>query len=74
MDKERTRKIVKDKKKIHAAVDGNNIFINQTQLPLLCEKSGAIATPSASGSYGSQAVRQNTSRFKKFKILYQSHC
>ena len=26
----------------------NNSFINQTQLPLLCEKFGAIATPSAS--------------------------
>ena len=40
----------------------NNSFVNQTQLPLLCEKS-----PSASGSYGRPAGSQiNTGRFEKF--------
>ena len=47
----------------------NNIFVNRTRLPLLCEKSGAILL-GASESYGSlagrQAVRQNKGRFEKF--------
>ena len=42
MDKERTRKTAKDKKKSCGAVDKSNSFINQMQLPLLCEKCGAI--------------------------------
>ena len=38
------RKIVKDEKKLHDAVDlhRNNIFVNRTRLPLLCKNSGAI--------------------------------
>ena len=39
------RKIVKDKKKLHAQwinLHWNNIFVNRTRLPLLCENSGAI--------------------------------
>ena len=44
----------------------NNSFVNRTRLPLLCEKSGAIYTPSASGSAGSPAVRPNASKFEKF--------
>ena len=32
----------------------NNSFVNQMQLPLLCEKSGAIATLNDSGSYSRQ--------------------
>ena len=45
MDKGRTRKIVKDKKKSHDVVDktlSEQQFRNWTQLPLLCENSGAI--------------------------------
>ena len=45
MDEERTRKTVKDKRKAMAQwinLNRNNGFINWTQLPLLCEKSGAI--------------------------------
>ena len=50
----------------------NNSFVNRTQLPLLCENFGAIATPSASGSYGRQAGRQADSQMnsKKIRILY----
>ena len=42
-------KMVKDEKKLHGTVDESSSEQQfQTQLPLLCEKFGAIATPSAS--------------------------
>ena len=51
----------------------NNSFVNQTRLPLLCEKSGAIL-PSASGSYGRQAsTSQTKSWYVDLKILYRMH-
>ena len=52
-----------ERKKHHGIVDESSSeqqFRNWTQSPLLCEKFGAIVTPSASGSYGRKAVRQNT--------------
>ena len=45
----------------------NNSFENQAQLPLLCEKSGAILL----WSYGRPAVRQNTGRLQIFKNSLQ---
>ena len=52
----------------------NNSFINRTQLPLLCEKSGAILLVLVDLTAGrlavqqavQQAVRQNTDRFEIF--------
>ena len=48
----------------------NNIFVNWTQLPLLCEKSGAILLVlvglTAAWQAGSPAVRRNNGRFEKF--------
>ena len=43
----------------------NNIFVNQTRLPLLCEKSGATLLVSVGLTVGRQAVRRNTGRLKK---------
>ena len=40
----------------------NNIFVNPPPLPLSCEISGALATPSATGSYGRLAGRQSAGR------------
>ena len=37
----------------------NSSFINRMRFRLVCEKSGAIYTPSASGSYGRQAGKQS---------------
>ena len=49
----------------------NNIFINPLPLPLSCEISGALYTPSATGSYGRLAGRlagrQNTGKFRNFQ-------
>ena len=48
----------------------NNSFVNWTQLPLLCEKSGPILLVLVGLMAGRQAVRQavrgNTGRFKFF--------
>ena len=48
----------------------NNIFVNWTRLPLLCEKSGAILLVlvglTAAWQAGSPAVRRNKGRFEKF--------
>ena len=52
----------------------NNIFVDWTRLPLLCEKSEAIllvlvgltAAWQAGSLAGRQAVRQNKARFEKF--------
>ena len=48
----------------------NNIFVNWTRLPLLCEKSGAILLVlvglMAAWQGGSLAVRRNKGRFEKF--------
>ena len=64
-DKERTRKIVKDKKKIHSAlVNWNNGLVNQKRLPLLCEKSGAILIVLVG-----PAARQNTGRFENLLLI-----
>ena len=54
---ERKGKIPKDEKKHHSTVDESLSDVNRTQLSLLCEKSGTIYTPSASGSYDRQAGR-----------------
>ena len=53
----------------------NNIFINPLPLPLLCEISGVLYTPSATGSYSRQvgwlagrpAGRRNTGEFQNFQ-------
>ena len=44
----------------------NNIFVNWTRLPLLCEKSGAILLVLVGLTVGRQAVRRNKGRFEKF--------
>ena len=48
----------------------NNSFINRMQLPLLCEKSGAILPVLVGLTAGrlavQQVVRQNTDRFEMF--------
>ena len=48
----------------------NNIFVNWTRLPLLCEKPGAILLVlvglMAAWQAGSPAVRRNKGRFEKF--------
>ena len=48
----------------------NNIFVNPTRLPLLCEKSGAIhlAEPSLTAGRlaGWLAGRRNTGKFRNF--------
>ena len=49
----------------------NNSFINRTQLPLLCEKSGAILLVLVGLTAGRQAVRQNIGRFKNSKNFLQ---
>ena len=53
---------MKDKKKSHGAVDKNlnrnNSFVNQMQLPLLCEKSEAILLVLVGLTAGRQAGRQ----------------
>ena len=42
----------------------NNIFINWTRLPLLCEKSGTILLALVDLTAGRQAVRRNKGRFE----------
>ena len=70
------RKIVKDEKKLHGAVDNlhrNNIFINRIRLPLLCEKSGAIFLVLVGLTVAWQAGRQSDEireDLKNFGILY----
>ena len=49
----------------------NNSFVNRTQLPLLCQKSGAIFLMLVGLTAVRQAVRRNTGRFENFKILYR---
>ena len=48
----------------------NNIFVNWTRLPLLCENSGAILLVlvglTAAWQAGRPAVRRNKGRFEKF--------
>ena len=60
-----------DEKKFHGAVDKsssdqNNIFVNRTRLPLLCEKSGAILLVLVGLTAGRLAVRQNIGRFENY--------
>ena len=47
----------------------NNIFVNRTRLPLLCEKSGAILLVLASGLAGWLAGRQAGSQMKYGKRI-----
>ena len=51
----------------------NNIFVNLTRLPLLCEKSGAILLLlvglTAAWQSGRLAVRRNKGRFEKFLLI-----
>ena len=54
----------------------NNGFINQTQLPLLCEKSGAILLVLVGLTAGRLAVWQSDEilvGLESFKILYRLH-
>ena len=44
----------------------NNIFVNRMQLPLLCEKSGAILLVLVGLMAGRQAIRRNADRFENF--------
>ena len=56
---------MKDKKKIHGAVDKSSLQLHFCKSDaIIFVKSKAIATPSASGPYGRQVVRQNTEFFK----------
>ena len=75
------RKIVKDEKKLHGAVDKSSseqhFCINRTQLPLLCENSGAILLVlvglTAAWQAGSLAGWQSDEireDLKNFGILY----
>ena len=59
----------------------NNLYVNWTRLPLLCEKSGAILLVlvglTAAWQAGSPADRQSDEIrevLKNFEILYRSHC
>ena len=45
----------------------NNSFVNQTQSPLLCEKSGAILLVLVGLTADRLAIRLNTGRFGNFK-------
>ena len=47
----------------------NNIFVNPPPLPLSCEISGALATPSATGSYGRLAGWQADEIQADFEIF-----
>jgi len=53
----------------------NSSFVNYTQLPFLCEKSGTIALVllglMAGWLAGKLAGRRNSAKFKNFKIIYQ---
>ena len=54
MNTEEQRKITKDEKIHHGPVDEihrNNSSVNQTQLPLLSEKSGAILLEKSADTY-----------------------
>ena len=47
----------------------NNSFVNPMRLPLLCEKTGALASHSGTRSYGWEAVRQkNLYKVRKFRF------
>ena len=48
----------------------NNIFVNPPPLPLSCEISGALYTPSATGSYGRLAgwLAVRISKFSKLAV------
>ena len=45
----------------------NNSFINPMQLPLLCEKTGAIALAQPGLITGWQSGRRNAATFRDFK-------
>ena len=45
----------------------NNSLINLPRLPLLCEKTGAIALVQPSHMTGKQAGRQSATAFRDFK-------
>ena len=72
------RKIVKDEKSTPCMAQWinlhwNNIFVNRTQLPLLCEKPGAILLVLVGLMAVQQADRQSDEireDFKIFEILY----
>ena len=66
---------MKDEKKFHGAVNlhQNNIFVNWTRLPLLCEKSGVILLVLVGLTASRQAVKQNIGRYENLKNLYRSH-
>ena len=52
---------MKDKRKDYGAVDKrlrNNNFVNPTRLPLLCEKTGALAIVEPGLTAGRQAGRE----------------
>ena len=54
----------------------NNSFVNQMQLPLLCEKSGAILLELVGLMGGWQACRQSDEILiilEIYKILHRSH-
>ena len=50
------------------SLNQNNIFINPTLLPLLCEKSGVIHLAELGLTAGWLAGRRNTGKFEIFKI------
>ena len=67
---------MKDEKKHHGAVDESSLeqqVRNQMRLSLLCEKSEAIFLVLVGLMACRLAVRQNTGRFRFFKILYRLH-
>ena len=51
----------------------NNSFINRMQLPLLCEKSGAILLGFTAGSLAARHSAKILVDLEVFKILYGSN-
>ena len=45
----------------------NNSFVNRTQLPMLCKKSGVMLLVLVGFMTGRPAIRRNTGRFENFK-------
>ena len=46
----------------------NNGFVNPTRLPILCEKTGALAIVEPGLTAGWQVVRQTNGKVRKFKF------
>ena len=81
MDKERTRKIMRDKKNSHGAVykNWNNIFINRMRLLLKFEILRTLCASKFCREVGRWVSRHTGTAaglgsHTNTRILYQSHC